>query len=83
MAFDQKPNTGALFKNKDRKTEKHPLYTGTALIDGVEYWVSSWVNEIRSGDRAGEKYMSLNFKPKEQQSQGGGSSQQSTGGEPF
>jgi len=53
---------GALFKNKNmREGKKDPEYKGSATIGGVEYWVSSWINT----SKAGEKYMSLNFKPKE------------------
>lgn len=55
---------GALFKNKNmREGKKDPEYKGSATIGGVEYWVSSWINT----SKAGEKYMSMNFKPKEQQ----------------
>ena len=55
---------GALFKNKNmREGKKDPEYKGSATIGGVEYWVSSWINT----SKAGEKYMSMNFKAKEQQ----------------
>jgi hypothetical protein len=57
---------GVLFKNKDKRPDKKDAdYRGNATIDGVEFWVDSWVNEAKSG----EKYMSLKFKPKEQQRQ--------------
>jgi hypothetical protein len=60
MAFEQKENTGAIFVN-DRKTEDtHPDSTGTALIDGVEYYVSAWRREAKSGKR----YLALSFKRK-------------------
>lgn len=56
---------GALFKNKNmRPDKKDPEYKGSATIGGVEYWVSSWINK----SKAGEKYMSLNFKAKDEQS---------------
>jgi hypothetical protein len=55
---------GALFKNKNmREGKKDPEYKGSATIGGVEYWVSSWINT----SKAGEKYMSMAFKAKEQQ----------------
>ncbi len=61
MAYEQRDMAGSLFKN-DRKTEdSHPLYKGSALIGGVEYWLDSWLNESTNG----VKYMSLKFKPKE------------------
>lgn len=55
---------GALFKNKNmREGKKDPEYKGSATIGGVEYWVSSWINT----SKAGEKYMALNFKAKDAQ----------------
>ena len=63
MAKQQKNNTGVLFVNHKKKTEKHPSSTGNALIDNIEYWIAAWVNETE----AGEKYMYLKFTPKEQQ----------------
>ena len=62
MAWEQKPNTGSLFKNDDRKEETHPHAKGTALIDGVEYWVSAWTKESKNG-----KFQSLAFKVKDKQ----------------
>ena len=62
MAKQQKNNTGVLFVNHKKKTEKHPNSKGSATIDGVEYWVAGWTNETE----AGEKYMSLVYTPKEQ-----------------
>lgn len=65
MAFEKKPNTGALFINDKRETDKHPNAKGDAVIDGVEYWVSAWTNTAKSGS----KYQSLKFERKEQQGQ--------------
>ena len=61
MAYEQKDNTGTLFKNDRREKDTHPHATGTALIDGVEYYVSAWTKEGKKG-----KFQSLSFKPKEQ-----------------
>lgn len=60
MAYDN-TNTGALFKAKERATDKHPEYTGTINIDGREYWLAGWVNEAKSG----QKYFSLKVKAKD------------------
>lgn len=60
--MEQRDNSGALFKNDKRESESHPMYKGQAMIDGTEYWISSWINESKSGT----KYMSLKFNPKEQ-----------------
>lgn len=65
MGYDQKDNTGALFKNERATTDSHPNATGTAVIDGVEYFVDAWTNQDRNGNR----YQSLKFKRKDQQRQ--------------
>jgi uncharacterized protein (DUF736 family) len=59
MTYDN-TNTGALFKNTDKKTDKHPDYTGSINIEGVEYWLSSWIKVSQKG----VKFMSLAVKPK-------------------
>lgn len=61
MAWEQKPNTASLFKNDDRTEDTHPHAKGTALIDGVEYWVSAWTKTTKDGN----KWQSLAFKPKD------------------
>jgi hypothetical protein len=69
MAFEQKPNSGSLFRNeKMREGKQDAEYTGSALINGVEYFVNAWVNEIKSGERQGKKYFNMHFKTKQQQS---------------
>ena len=61
MTFQHKPNTGSLFKNDDRKTDSHPNARGSALIDGVEYWIASWTNDGKNG-----KYQTLKFSRKDE-----------------
>lgn len=63
MAYEQKDNTGTLFKNERREKDTHAHARGSALIDGVEYWVDAWTNT----DRNGNKYQSLKFKRKDEQ----------------
>lgn len=60
MAYDN-TNTGALFKAKERATDKHPEYTGTINVDGKEYWLAGWVKE----SKAGQKFFSLSVKSKD------------------
>ncbi len=60
MAYDD-TNKGALFKAKERPTDKHPEYTGTINVGGTEYWLAGWVKEAKSG----QKFFSLAVKPKE------------------
>jgi hypothetical protein len=52
---------GALFKNDRKETDNHPDYTGQINVGGVDYWLSAWIKEGRSG-----KFMSLSIKPKEE-----------------
>ena len=55
MPFERKNNTGALFLNKRKTEEKHPDYTGQALIGGKPMSVSAWVKT----DKKGNKYISF------------------------
>jgi hypothetical protein len=58
--FKQRDMSGVLFKNDKREKETHPNAKGTALIDGVEYWVSAWTKEGKAG-----KFQSLSFERKQ------------------
>jgi hypothetical protein len=58
--FEQKDNTGALFKNPDKTSEKHPDYRGSITVNGVEMWLSAWIKTSAKG----VKYMSLALQPK-------------------
>jgi hypothetical protein len=69
MAYEQKDMSGSLFRNDRREKDTHPHAKGSALIGGVEYWVSAWTKEARDGS----KYQSLSFTPKE--ANGGGHTQ--------
>jgi hypothetical protein len=64
MAYEQKDMSGTLFKNDRREKDSHPHATGTALVDGVEYWVSAWTKGGSKG-----KFQSLSFKRKEPRQQ--------------
>ena len=62
--MERKDNAGALFKVDEVKSEKHPVYTGVAMIDGKEKQISAWINTAKT---SGKQYMSLKFdvpKPK-------------------
>ena len=65
MAYVQKDNSGSLFKNDKKETDNHPNGKGSALIDGVEYWVSAWTKEAKDGS----KYQSLSFQKKDEKTQ--------------
>jgi hypothetical protein len=53
-------DSGALFRNKDKESEKHPDYQGSINVGGQDYWLSAWLKESKKG----EKYMSLSVKAK-------------------
>ena len=55
-------NNGAAWRVVEKKTEKHPRYSGTANVDGVLYFVDVWVKEGRDG-----KFLSMSFKKKDKQ----------------
>lgn len=56
-------NSGAIFVNDRKEKDTHPDRSGSAMIDGVEYWVSGWIKNGKSG----KPFMSLSFKKKDVQ----------------
>lgn len=61
MAYETKDNTGSLFRNNRKETERHPDYNGSVRIDGHDMWISAWLKESKDGT----KYFSLAFKRKD------------------
>ena len=61
MAYEMHDNEGSLFRNDKKDTDKHPDYKGQAMIGGVEYWVSAWINETKTGT----KYMKFKYQAKD------------------
>lgn len=59
MAYQQRDNTGTLFRNERRENDNHPNARGAAIIDGVEYEVSAWTKQGQKG-----AFQSLAFKRK-------------------
>jgi len=60
--YTPKDNSGSIFKNDRKEKDTHPDGKGSCVIDGVEYWISSWTKT----DRNGKQYRSLSFQRKEQ-----------------
>lgn len=61
IAYEQRDNSGSLFPNDRKETEKHPDWTGTIRVDGKDYWLSGWTKQGSRGE-----FYSLAVKPKEQ-----------------
>lgn len=62
---EQREMSGILFREKDRKHDRAPEYTGKCLINGQELRIAAWVKEGRNGS----KFMSLAFQEPRQQQQ--------------
>ena len=61
---NQKDNSGALFKEAEKKSEKHPDYKGSCMVNGEVIYIAAWINTPKAG---GDKYMSLSFTPQTEQ----------------
>ena len=58
-------NKGVLFRETEKKTEKHPDMSGEINVDGVEFRLAGWTRESKNG----KKFLSLAVTPKQQQEQ--------------
>ena len=54
--MENKLNTGAIFKNDKKTSEKHPDYRGKVNVNGKEMEVALWVKEGKTG-----KFFSASF----------------------
>ncbi len=59
---EQRDNDGVIFQNERKESDRHPDFTGKAMVAGVMYWVSSWTKEGRNGE-----FYTLSFKPMDEQ----------------
>lgn len=67
MAYEQRDNSGSVFENDRKESDRHPDYTGKAMVGGVMYWASMWVKEKQDGS----EYFSFSLKPMDDQPQQG------------
>ena len=66
MKYDN-TNKGAIFRNKNKATEKHPDFKGIINVGGREYYLSAW-KKIKgpNTENPGEKFISLAVTPKDE-----------------
>lgn len=50
MSTFDNTNRGAIFKNTNKKEDKHPDYRGTINVDGIEKEISLWVKTSQKGE---------------------------------
>lgn len=51
MAYEQRDNSGSSFKNKRKRDgKKDPDLTGTIVVEGVEFWLDTWIKNRRVMD---------------------------------
>jgi len=79
MSFELKEGQGSLFKNNRKTTDSHPNLTGEIKINGKVYWISGWTKPTK----AGEKWISLSVKKKDDQRQTNAPAPKPQGGSGF
>jgi hypothetical protein len=57
-------NRGSIWKNDKQESEKHPDFTGSLNVEGVEYWVSAWKRKPDASAKA--PALSFSIKAKDQ-----------------
>lgn len=56
MAYEQRDNSGSLFRNDKGDNPKRPDYTGNAMVDGQMKRMSAWLKDGAKG-----KFLSVVF----------------------
>lgn len=57
-------NRGSIWKNDKKTTDKHPDFTGSLNVNGVDFWVSAWKRKEDANDKA--PALSFSIKPKDE-----------------
>ena len=62
MSYQLNDMSGSIFNNDKKQTDKQPDMTGSAIVNGVEVWVSAWNKKSKNG----KEFISLAFKRKDE-----------------
>jgi len=66
MSNTQRDNSGSLFVNNRKQTEKSPDYSGSAVVLGRQMYISGWIKQTMNG----KTFLSLAFnEPNQNQNQ--------------
>ena len=57
MTYDNN-NSGAVWPNKKKLTDKHPKWTGKCTVEGVDYFMSCWAGDK---DKPGAPSLTIKF----------------------
>jgi uncharacterized protein (DUF736 family) len=60
--YEQRDNSGVLFANNKKTSDKHPDYRGDSMINGKMVEVAAWIKTSSSGNI----FYSLSFKDKQE-----------------
>jgi len=55
-------NRGALWPNRDKKTDKHPDFTGHLNVNGQEFYISGWKRREGANPKAPSLSLSIQAK---------------------
>lgn len=52
MAYEKQDDTGFLFRNEKKTSDKQPDYTGWIKENGKERRLAAWVKDMKDGSKA-------------------------------
>ena len=59
--------SGALYENERKEQERHPDHTGPIEVDGRKLRISAWKKQTKSGENAGQEFLSVAISEPRQQ----------------